>query len=234
MVMLHFVILYQNSIKETRVTARDRYKKYPTGVTGHTDDPELSQLLGEVRACRLCVDHLPLGPRPVLQVGAGARIFVCAQAPGTRVHETGLPFNDPSGDRLRRWMGIDRDIFYDPSRINIIPMGFCYPGKDPRGGDNPPRPECSQTWHPRLFDLLPEPSLMLVIGQYAQRFHLGARREKSLTETVRNWRAYGPAIVPMPHPSPRNTNWFRRNPWFEEEVVPDLQKAVAEILQDQT
>ena len=220
------------------MTARESCENYPTGVVGHTDDPALSQLLDEIRDCRICAAHLPLGPRPVLQVGERARIQICAQAPGTRVHKTGLPFNDPSGDRLRRWMGIERDVFYDPSCINIIPMGFCYPGKDPRGGDNPPRPECSATWHPRLFELLPgpssEPSLKLVIGQYAHRFHLGQRREKSLTETVRNWGAYGPSIIPLPHPSPRNTNWFRRNPWFEEEVVPAVQKSVAEILRRQT
>lgn len=190
---------------------------------------ELDHILEEIRACGRCAD-LPLGPRPVLRASLTARIAVCAQAPGTRVHNTGLPFNDPSGDRLRHWMGVDRDAFYDTARINIIPMGFCYPGRDPRGGDRPPRPECAATWHPRLFASLPAPDLLLAIGRYAQDYHLGPRARPTLTETVRAWRDYWPRIIPLPHPSPRNYDWFKRNPWFEEEVVPALREAVARAL----
>lgn len=191
---------------------------------------KLDQILNEIRACTRCAD-LPLGPRPVLRASPTARLAVCAQAPGTRVHNTGLPFNDPSGDRLRHWMGIDRDVFYDTARINIIPMGFCYPGRDPRGGDRPPRPECAATWHPRLFGSLPAPDLLLAIGRYAQDYHLGPRARPTLTETVRAWRDYWPRIIPLPHPSPRNYGWLKRNPWFEEEVVPALREAVARALQ---
>lgn len=190
---------------------------------------KLDQILEEIRACGRCAD-LPLGPRPVLRASLTARIAVCAQAPGTRVHNTGLPFNDPSGDRLRHWMGIDRDAFYDTARINIIPMGFCYPGRDPRGGDRPPRPECAATWHQRLFASIPPPDLLLAIGRYAQDYHLGPRARPTLTETVRAWRDYWPRIIPLPHPSPRNYGWLKRNPWFEEEVVPALREAVAEAL----
>lgn len=170
----------------------------------------------------------------MLQAGLGARLVVAAQAPGTRVHETGLPFNDPSGDRLRDWMGIDRATFYDARRINIIPMGFCYPGRNPRGGDNPPRPECARLWHERLFAVLPPQALILVIGQYAQAWHLGPRRKRSLTETVRHWRDYLPSHLPLPHPSPRNTYWLQCRPWFEAEVIPELRRTVATILEEQT
>jgi len=195
------------------------------------DREPLDTLLGEVRGCNACAADLPLGPRPVLQASATARLVIAAQAPGRRVHETGLPFNDPSGERLRAWMGIDREIFYDARRINIIPMGFCYPGRDPRGGDNPPRPDCARLWHARLFAALGPQRLILVIGQYAQAWHLGARRKATLTETVRHWRDYLPACLPLPHPSPRNTYWLQRNPWFEAEVVPELRRRVAAILE---
>jgi len=193
-------------------------------------ESSLDQLLSAVRDCAHCAEHLPRGPRPVLQASDKARLVVAAQAPGTRVHETGLPFNDPSGDRLRDWMGIDRETFYDARWINIIPMGFCYPGRNPRGGDNPPRPECARLWHARLFAALPPQDLILVIGQYAQAFHLGRRRQKTLTNTVRHWRAYLPSYLPLPHPSPRNTYWLQQNPWFEAEVIPELRRRVAAIL----
>lgn len=194
---------------------------------------KLDRLLSEIRACRLCADMLPLGPRPVIRASATARLTICAQAPGTRVHATGLPFNDPSGDRLRAWMGIDRDIFYDESRINIIPMAFCYPGRDSRGGgDLPPRPECAAAWHGRIFSTISKPGLLLVIGRYALDYHLGDRARPSLTETVRAWRDYWPDVIPLPHPSPRNMGWLKRNSWFEEEVVPALRRAVAEVLAD--
>ena len=191
---------------------------------------DLKHLLEDISACRVCGD-LPLGPRPVLQASSEARILVAAQAPGVKVHNTGLPFNDSSGDRLRVWMGIGRDIFYDKTKLNIIPMGFCYPGKGEGGsGDLPPRPECRKTWHDRLFQILPKPKLTLVIGQYAHAYHLKERRKSSLTETVRAWRDFAPDIFPLPHPSPRNTYWLQQNPWFEEEVIPALKGRVKEVL----
>lgn len=186
----------------------------------------LENLLEAIRACRLCADELPLGPRPILRLSPFARLLVCAQAPGTRVHDTGLPFNDPSGDRLRSWLGMDKEIFYDQSRVAFVPMGFCYPGKAPKGGDLPPRPECSEAWHGLLSPHMNKIGLKLVIGQYAQSFHLGETRKASLTETVKAWRDYLPDIIPLPHPSPRNNLWLQRNPWFEEEVIPYLQGRV--------
>lgn len=191
---------------------------------------ELDGLLAEIRACRHCAADLPFGPRPVLQASATARLLIAGQAPGRLVHETGLPFNDPSGDRLRDWLGIDRDTFYDQSRIAIVPQGFCFPGTDPRGGDHPPRPECAELWHPRLIPLLRNVELTLCIGQYAQAFHLGARRRRTLTETVRAWRDYGPGHLPLPHPSWRNNGWIRRNSWFEAELLPHLRAAVARLV----
>lgn len=146
------------------------------------------------------------------------------------MHNTGLPFDDPSGDRLRQWMGIDRDTFYNPDMVNIIPMGFCYPGTLKKGGDLPPRPECAATWHERLFELLPGQKVRLIIGQYAHAFHLGDKREKTLTETVKRWREFAPEIFPMPHPSPRNLLWLKKNSWFELEVIPALQKRIKEVL----
>lgn len=193
--------------------------------TTKTADP-LAQLLGEVRACAVCREALPLGPRPVLRAHRDASVLIVGQAPGTHVHESGIPWDDPSGVRLRRWLDVTPDVFYDERRFAIIPMGFCYPGRDPRGGDRPPRPECAPLWHDRLRAHLPAIQLTLLIGQYAQRHYLGSRRKKSLTETVRHWREYAPAYLPTPHPSPRNTFWLQRNPWFEEEVVPALRARV--------
>jgi uracil-DNA glycosylase len=190
----------------------------------------LDTLLKEVRACRLCEASLPLGPRPVLRASATARILIVGQAPGTRVHETGIPWNDPSGDRLRKWMDLDRDVFYNETRIAIIPMGYCYPGRDPRGGDLPPRPECAKHWLPKLLAQLPKIEFTILAGQYAQRHYLGDRLKNSLTETVRNWREYFPQFLPIPHPSPRNTMWLKRNAWFEHEVVPHVQTRVKELL----
>lgn len=186
------------------------------------------KLLKEVRACTLCAHALPHGVRPVLQASASARILVVGQAPGRKVHDTGIPFNDPSGDLLRQWMGIDRDTFYDAYRIAIIPMGFCYPGKG-KSGDLPPRPECAPAWREKLLAQLPDIELTLVIGQYAQGWHL-PDGGNSVTETVQRWREHWPKVLPLPHPSPRNRLWLRRNPWFDEEVVPALQKRVAEVL----
>ena len=188
----------------------------------------LESLATEIRACRLCESQLPLGPRPVIQVDRRARILVAAQAPGTRVHETGIPFNDPSGERLRDWMGIDREIFYDPARIAIVPMGFCYPGRG-KSGDKPPIPVCARTWRRPLLDLLPDIRLTLVIGQYAQNWHLG-KDGRNLTGRVRDYRAFGAGLMPLPHPSPRNNLWLARNPWFGQELVPELRRRVAEVL----
>ena len=191
---------------------------------------DLADLLADVRACTLCAAHLPLGPRPVLRARASARLLIVSQAPGTRVHETGIPWNDRSGERLRAWLETEPDTFYDDSRIAIVPMGFCYPGVDARGGDKPPRRECAATWHAPLMAALPNIELTLLIGQYAQARYLGKRRRASLTETVRSWRDYGPRYLPLPHPSWRNTAWLRKNPWFEAELVPDLRTRVHALL----
>ncbi len=190
----------------------------------------LEELLGEVRACRVCAAHLPLGPRPVLRAGASARLLIIGQAPGTKVHESGIPWNDRSGERLRDWLDIDRDAFYDRGRVAIVPMGFCYPGRDPRGGDNPPRPECAPLWHPPLTAALPAVELTLLVGLYAQARYLGPRRRASLTETVRSWRDYGPGQLPLPHPSWRNTAWLKKNPWFEAELLPVLRGRVRALV----
>lgn len=191
---------------------------------------KLDALLAQIRACRLCERHLPLGPRPVLQASATARLLIVSQAPGRRVHETGIPFNDPSGDRLRGWLGIDRDTFYDAHRIAIVPVGFCYPGKG-KSGDLPPRPECAATWHPRLLPLLTKVQLTLAVGQYAHAFLLGERRGPTLTDTVRAWRTHlADNVLPLPHPSPRNQAWLRHHPWFEREVLPELRRRVAALL----
>lgn len=187
---------------------------------------ELETVLEEVRACTLCREHLPLGPRPVLRAQTSARLLIVGQAPGTRVHETGIPWNDASGDRLRAWLGLDRETFYDARRIAIVPMGFCYPGRDARGGDRPPRPECAPLWHPRLRPLLPAVELTLLVGSYAQAFYLGNRRPGRLTETVAAWRGFLPDFVPLPHPSWRNTAWLKRHPWFTEELLPELRQRV--------
>jgi uracil-DNA glycosylase len=193
------------------------------------DPAALTRLLGRVRRCRECAGALPHEPRPVLRASTTARLMVVGQAPGTRVHATGIPFNDPSGDTLRAWLGIDREVFYDETRIAIVPTGFCYPGKG-KSGDAPPRPECAPLWHPKLRPLLPGIELTLLIGAYAQAYYLGDAREKTLAATVRKWRDFLPDFLPTPHPSPRNKLWLKKNPWFEEEVVPELRTRVARIL----
>lgn len=189
------------------------------------------ELLARVRGCRICEANLPLEPRPVIQASQEARLLVVGQAPGRRVHETGLPFNDPSGDRLRDWMGIDRDTFYDGRRLAILPMGFCYPGTG-KSGDLPPRPECAPAWRNLLLERLHRVELTLVIGQYAQAWHLPGPRV-SVTRRVERWREVWPAMMPLPHPSPRNNLWLRRNPWFEQTVLPELRHRVADILRRQ-
>ena len=190
----------------------------------------LERTLRDARACRVCAAELPLGPRPIVRARATARLLIVGQAPGTRVHETGIPWNDPSGERLRDWLAVDRETFFDQARIAIMPMGFCYPGRDPRGGDNPPRPECAPLWHPPLLAALPAVELTLLIGLYAQRRYLDTRRRKNLTETVRAWADYWPAYLPLPHPSWRNTGWLKRNPWFEAELLPELRARVRALL----
>jgi len=187
------------------------------------------RLTDEVRACTLCAAHLPLGPRPVFQVDPAARILVVGQAPGIKVHQAGIPFHDASGDRLRDWMGVERSVFYDARRIALLPMGFCYPGRG-RSGDLPPRPECATTWRARLLATMPQIRLTILLGQYALAWHLPDRRAASLTETVAAWREHWPRLLPMPHPSPRNNLWLRRNPWFEEDVIPRLRQRVRRVL----
>ena len=189
---------------------------------------EFDRLMLSVRQCRLCEAALPSGPRPVLQLAPAAKILIAGQAPGKRVHETGIPFDDPSGKRLREWMGVTRDEFYDATKIGILPMAFCYPGTGP-SGDLPPRPECRQAWRRKLLDQLAGLELTLVIGQYAQAWHLD-ETEKNLTETVRNWKAYGPRVIPLPHPSPRNNIWLKKNPWFAESLLPQLKRTVRRVL----
>jgi uracil-DNA glycosylase len=190
----------------------------------------VDDLLVEIRACRICEAHLPLGPRPVLQASAVSRLLIVSQAPGRKVHDTGIPFNDVSGERLREWLGVDKTTFYDASRIAIVPMGFCFPGTG-KGGDLPPRPECAPTWHPRLLPLLKQVQLTLVIGQYAQAGLLGVARGTRLTDTVQAWREHlARGHLPLPHPSPRNRLWLVRNPWFETELLPVLRARVADAL----
>jgi uracil-DNA glycosylase len=189
---------------------------------------QFSLLIESVRQCRICEKSLPLGPRPVLQVHPRAKILVAGQAPGRRVHESGIPFDDPSGDRLREWLGVTRGQFYDETKIAILPMGFCFPGTG-KSGDLPPRPECAEAWRHRLLQSLPRITLTLVIGQYAQRWHL-PRKHGNLTDTVRAWQDYGPSIIPLPHPSPRNNIWLKKNPWFSESLLPSLKDLTQEAL----
>jgi len=201
---------------------------------------ELERLGREIRACRICIDRpqgmpLPHAPRPVLRESATARICISSQAPGVRVHASGVPFTDPSGDRLRAWLGLSREQFYDQSRIAIVPMGFCFPGQDRAGGDLPPRPECARTWHERLFAAMPQLELILAVGSYAQRWHLGEPAGRSMTDTVRSWRTrlespIPPRRVPLPHPSWRNNAWLAANPWFERDLLPALRRELERLL----
>jgi uracil-DNA glycosylase len=199
-------------------------------MTGGDRAAALAALVEKARACRVCEAHLPLGPRPVLRASATAKLLIVGQAPGTKVHETGIPWNDASGDRLRRWLDLDRATFYDESRISIMPMGLCYPGVDRNGGDSPPRPECAPLWHPPLLALMPQVELVLLVGSHAQAWYLGKQRRRSMTDTVAAWRDYLPRFIPTPHPSWRNTGWLKRNPWFEAELVPKLRARVAGML----
>jgi uracil-DNA glycosylase len=188
----------------------------------------IDSLLAQVRACTTCAPHLPLGPRPVLQISPRATILIAGQAPGARVHETGVPFDDPSGERLRDWMSVDRDTFYNPNVVAILPMGFCYPGKG-KSGDLPPRSECADKWRAQLLAAMGSVRLTLVIGQYAMKWHL-ANAPKGVTETVKTWDTFPETVLPLPHPSPRNNIWLKKNPWFDEEVVPVLRQRVKAAL----
>jgi uracil-DNA glycosylase len=191
---------------------------------------DLPSLLAEIRACRVCEAYLPHGVRPILRASGTARICIVSQAPGIRVHETGLSFNDPSGDRLRSWLGVDRETFYDESRIAIIGMAFCFPGYTKSGADKPPRPECAPLWQARLKAALPVFDLTLPVGSYALAWHLDGREKSNMTETVKAWRDYGPCIIPLPHPSWRNNAWLKKNPWFEKDLLPELQARVRQAL----
>ncbi len=198
---------------------------------------ELDRLAGEIRACRVCRDQpqgrpLPHEPRPVVVASSTAPVLIAGQAPGLRVHETGIPFNDRSGDRLRDWLGVSREAFYDPCLFAIAPMGFCFPGYDAKGSDLPPRRECAPAWYGRLMELMPQLELVVAVGQHAQRWHLRAARRTTLTETVAAWaeifaRPGRPKVLPLPHPSWRNTGWLKRNPWFESELLPVLRREIA-------
>ena len=192
-------------------------------------DTALERLLEEVRACRACADHLPHEPRPVLQAGADARILIVGQAPGAKVHTSGIPWSDASGRRLREWMGIDEAVFYDAGQVAIMPMGFCFPGRG-ASGDRPPQKACAPLWHELLLALMPQIRLTLLVGGYAQQHFLERHGHTSVTDTLRNWQGLGPDMLPLPHPSPRNVAWFKANPWFEGEVLPALRERVRAAL----
>jgi uracil-DNA glycosylase len=189
-----------------------------------------ARLMAAVRGCTVCAEHLPLGARPVLRGLPSARLLITSQAPGTKVHETGLSFNDRSGDRLRDWLGIDRDTFYNERRVAILPMGMCYPGRYAEGGDLPPRPECAPLWHSRILAAWTGIDLTLLVGSYAIDYYLKTRKLKTMTQTVRAWRDYLPTYLPLPHPSWRTTAWEKQNPWFATEVLPELRRRVSMLL----
>ena len=188
----------------------------------------LTNLLAEVRSCTVCADSLDAGPRPIVQVGSRARIVIIGQAPGRRVHESGIPWDDPSGVKLRTWLNLSEADFYNPDIVAIVPMGFCYPGSA-KSGDKPPRPECAPLWHDRLLEHLPDDRLEVIIGMYAQKRYI-AKRAKTLTETVAQWQHYLPTQIVMPHPSPRNQHWLTKNPWFEAETLPAVRRRIDEVL----
>lgn len=195
----------------------------------------LAELETRIATCTLCAERFIATetahqPRPVVYPSTTAKVMIAGQAPGARVHASGIPFDDPSGDRLRDWLGIDRDTFYDRSRLAIVPMAFCFPGYDKKGSDLPPPKICAQTWRTDLMAAMPQVELTLMIGQYAQAWHMKSQRKKSLTETVRAWREYGPSVLPLPHPSWRNTGWLKKNPWFAEEILPWLRAEISRLV----
>lgn len=193
-------------------------------------DPAGEKIIREARACRICAAAIGFEPRPVFRISPVAKVLIIGQAPGNRVHQTGVPWNDPSGDRLRDWLQIGREQFYEDARIGILPMGFCFPGNDAKGGDLPPRPECAPLWHEALRALMPDVELTLLIGQYAQKRYLGKARQKTLTATVQHWQDYRPGFLPLPHPSWRNTGWLKKNPWFETDLLSVLRSETARLL----
>ena len=186
-------------------------------------------LLAEVRACRVCAEFLPLGPRPVLRADPRARLLIMGQAPGTKVHESGIPWNDASGQRLREWLGLSDEVFYDETKVAIMPAGLCYPGRDAKGGDKPPRLECAPLWHPRVRPFLTQVKLTLLVGGYAQRLVLG-EAAKGVSETVARWREFPPETMPLPHPSWRTLNWEKKNPWFRDEYLPEVRRRISDLL----
>ncbi len=197
----------------------------------------VADLEQEIRTCTACREAFAATatghvPRPVLRLSDTARICICGQAPGTRVHISGIPFDDPSGDRLRSWMGIGRDVFYDRSRIAFAPMAFCFPGQDSRGSDLPPPPRCAELWRRRIFASMPRVELLILAGAWSQRWHLKERSARTLTDTTRNWRAYLPDAIPLPHPSWRNNAWLRHNPWFAADLLPHLRQRVQRLTED--
>ncbi len=191
----------------------------------------MDAILSDIKACQLCKAQLPHSPRPVMAAGQHSRVVIIGQAPGSKVHKTGVPWDDPSGNLLREWMGIDKAAFYDTEQIALIPMGFCYPGKG-KSGDLPPRPECAPQWHTLLLQNMQNVSLTLLIGQYSQKYYLGDTAKSNLTETVRHYQNYLPRFFPLPHPSPRNRFWLKKNPWFGAEVLPAFTKLVGKLLTD--
>ena len=197
----------------------------------HTRASEsFDRLVTEIRACSVCAPHLPLGPRPILRGHPSAELLIISQAPGRRVHQTGISFNDRSGDRLREWLRLDRETFYDETRVAIMPIGFCYPGSDVRGGDLPPRRECAPLWHARLRELLPAIQLTLLVGRYATAYYLPHSGKRSMAETIARWRDFLPEFFVLPHPSWQSTRWLRDNPWFETEILPELRARVGRVL----
>ncbi len=189
----------------------------------------MQKLLSEIRGCEVCKAHLPLGPRPIVAAHPNSNIVIIGQAPGTKVYKTGVPWDDPSGRQLRKWLGVTDEVFYDQSKIALIPMGFCYPGKG-KSGDLPPRTECAPLWHEPMLDKMPNLELVILIGMYAQKYYLGKMAKKTLTETVASYETYLPKYLPLPHPSPRNRFWLTKNPWFEERVVPEMKQRVSKIM----
>ena len=204
-----------------------QHPKQLIAIDSVTPKSDFKTLTTRIRRCELCIDQLPEGVNPIFQASPQSKILIIGQAPGRRVHETSIPFNDPSGDRLRQWLGIDKHLFYDDTKVALMPMGFCFPGTG-KSGDLPPRPECAPAWHDQLLDSMPNVKLTILIGQYAQKHYLKIKSQ-TLTETVKSWKDYHPDRIPLPHPSPRNNIWLKKNPWFEKEVIPVLQNLVRNI-----
>jgi uracil-DNA glycosylase len=210
--------------------SRGAQPRCTTSISRMSDSKAFGRLVAEIRTCTVCAPHLPLGPRPIIRGRPSARLLIISQAPGRRVHDTGLSFNDRSGDRLRAWLALDRETFYDESRVAILGMAFCYPGSNSRGGDLPPRPECAPRWHQRLRPFFPAVELTLLVGRYAIDYYLPGFRTRSMTEVIAHWRDFLPEFFVLPHPSWRTTRWLRDNPWFENQTLPELRTRVARVL----